>query len=194
MFSRLLPSLRPLLRRHFTRKLPHWRVKLKRARGRLLPRLPLRVRWASSGWYPAIDYHLIENRKGSLSASIAGKLRQFGRVHGLRAWNRPSEHPEFQSSWERDKPASLSCCRSREIAADRASQCSAQREGKPLADLERIVEDLLTLVTAGTIQSNAQSVIIVVRKIRSCHWGTNPESAVSSAIGSRIILKSAGRR
>ena len=62
------------------------------------------------------------------------------------------------------KPASLPCCRSREIAADRASQCSAQREGKPFADLERIVEDVLALVTAGTIQSNAQSVIIVVRE------------------------------
>ncbi len=41
----------------------------------------------------------------------------------------------------------------------------AKGKASPFADLERIVEDLLTLVTAGTIQSNAQSVIIVVRKI-----------------------------
>jgi hypothetical protein len=81
----------------------------------------------------------------------------------------PANTTEFQSSWERDKTSqfvvlSISGNRSRPSK----SMLCAKGKASPFADLERIVEDLLTLVTlvtAGTIQSNAQSVIIVVRKI-----------------------------
>jgi hypothetical protein len=77
----------------------------------------------------------------------------------------PANTTEFQSSWERDKTSqfvvlSISGNRSRPSK----SMLCAKGKASPFADLERIVEDLLTLVTAGTIQSNAQSVIIVVRE------------------------------
>jgi len=68
---------------------------------------------------------------------------------------------EFQSSWEQDKTSQF-------VIVDLGGSQPTEQvnglrkgQGKLFTDLERIVEDL---VTAGTIQSNAQPVIIVVRE------------------------------
>ena len=185
MFSRLLPSPRPLLRRHFTRKLPHWRVETQASTRSVIAPAPLPVLWASSGWYPAIDYHLIENRKGSLSASIAGKLRQFGRVHGLRAWNRPSEHPEFQSSWERDKPA---VCRVVDLGKSQPTeQVNALRKGKasPLRTSNASSKTSSPSSLPEQFSRTRSRLLLWFERFRSCHRGTtamNTKSTVSSGI------------
>jgi hypothetical protein len=73
----------------------------------------------------------------------------------------PAYTTESQASWERDKISQFVVVDLGKSQPTEQVNALRKGQGKLFTDLERIVEDL---VTAGTIQSNAQPLIIVVRE------------------------------
>jgi hypothetical protein len=73
----------------------------------------------------------------------------------------PTNTTELQPSWERDKTSQFVVIDLGKLQPTEQVNALRKGQGKLFSDLERILEDL---VAAGTIQSNAQPVIVVVRE------------------------------